>query len=80
MIDDTKTLLLEIRNKLEILEFLLPTEMSLSDLSKQLGKKSNTLYQTLTRNYEPEVEFYKKGGTIFVRRDVALALRRKYAR
>lgn len=78
--EDEKLILLDIRAKLDELMFLLPSRIPLSSLSDQLGKKYNTIYAYVTRNFEPEADFYKIGGKIYVVKDVALCIRRKYAK
>lgn len=80
MPEDEKNLLLEIRNKLDELMFLIPSRIPLHNLADQLGQKYNTVYAYVTRNYEPEADFYKVGGKIYVVKDVALCVRKKYAR
>lgn len=80
MSSEDKTLLLEIRNKLDDLMLLIPSKISLSDLSMQVGKSSNTILKYIKDNYEPEADYKKIGGKIYIEKDVALALRRKYAR
>lgn len=77
---DEKTLLLEIRNKLDEISFFLPNKVSITDLATNLGIAYQTLYKYILRNFEPEVDFYKIGGKIYVGKDVALCIRRKYAK
>ena len=75
-----KELLLEIRNKIDELMFLIPSRIPLSNLADQLNQKYNTIYAYVTRNYEPEADFYKIGGKIYVVKEVALCVRKKYAK
>ena len=77
---DEKDILLDIRNKLEDLMFLIPSRIPLHNLAEQVGQKYNTIYAFVTRNYEPEADFYKIGGKIYVVKDVALYVRKKYAK
>lgn len=80
MPEDEKNILLDIRSKLEDLMFLIPPRIPLHNLAEQVGQKYNTVYAYVTRNYEPEADFYKIGGKIYVVKDVALCIRRKYAK
>lgn len=77
---EAKELLLDIRNKLELLEFFIPKEISLSELSRLLGKANKTVYRYMRDNFEPEVDYKKKGGKILVGKDTALCIRRHYAK
>ena len=80
MIEDEKSILLDIRAKLDDLMFLIPSRIPLHNLADQLGKKYNTVYAYVTRNFEPEADFYKIGGKIYVVKEVALCVRKKYAK
>jgi hypothetical protein len=73
-------LLLEILNKLQNLEFLIPSEVSLSDLANSCNKENNTVRKYIIANYEPEKDFYKKGGKIFVGKEVAFDVRKHYVK
>lgn len=73
-------LLLKILNKLENLEFLIPSEVSLSDLANSCNKENNTVRKYIIANYEPEKDFYKKGGKIFVGKEVAFDVRKHYVK
>ena len=80
MENETKELLLEIRNKLDILEFFIPDDISLSELSRLVHMQNKTVYRYMRDNFEPEVDYKKKGGKIFVGKDTALCIRRHYAK
>jgi len=73
-------LLLEILNKLNNLELLIPSEVSLSDLANSCNKENNTVRKYIIANYEPEKDFYKKGGKIFVGKEVAFDVRKHYVK
>jgi len=77
---DNTTLLLEIKHKLEQIELMLPSEISLSDLAQQCKKEANTIRKFLIANYEPDIDFWKKGDRIYMGREVALCIRRRYAK
>jgi hypothetical protein len=87
MITEEKRLLLtilsEIReikaNNIE-LKSLIPDELSLSEISNLTGKTANTLRKYVIANFEPEEDYKKKGGKIYVKQDVVLRIRRHYAR
>ncbi len=75
---DNKSILLEILAKIKKLELLLPQELSLSEVSNLTGKSANTLRKYLISNFEPEAEYQKKGGKLYVRQDAALHIRNYY--
>lgn len=80
MEEANQQLLLKILNKLENLEFLIPSEVSLSDLANSCNKENNTVRKYIIANYEPEKDFYKKGGKIFVGKEVAFDVRKHYVK
>lgn len=73
-------LLLKILTKIEKLEFLIPSEFSLSDLANSCNKENNTVRKYILANYEPEKDFYKKGGKIYVGKEVAFDVRKHYVK
>lgn len=77
---DDRDILLKILRKIENLEMLIPNEVSLSDLSNSCSKSNNTVRKYLLSNYEPEKDFYKKGGKIFVGKEIAFDIRKHYAK
>lgn len=77
---EDKTLLLKILDKLETLEFLIPQWISLTELCTNMNIKSNTARSYLVSNYVPNKDFKKIGGKLYVVRDVALSIRRHYAK
>lgn len=87
MITDEKKLLLTILSELRelkqsnaFLKTLIPDELSLSEIAKIVGKTPNTLRKYLISNFEPETDFKKKSGKIFVKQDVILRIRSHYAK
>ena len=66
---------LETKNELNqiksLLSLLLPKEFTIRDLMVRTGKSRQAIIQYLERNYEPEVDYYKKNGKIYVKREVA---------
>jgi len=80
MLNENKELLLKILKELELLKTLLPHELSLSEISNLTGVSNNTLRKYITSNFEPEVEYKKKGGKIIVNQDIVLRIRRYYAK
>lgn len=87
MITEEKQLLLtilseirEIKNDNAFLKEFIPEELSLSEVSNMTGKTANTLRKYLIANFEPEEDYKKKGGKIYVKQDVVLRIRRHYAR
>jgi hypothetical protein len=87
MITEEKQLLLtilsevrEIKADNKFLKSLIPAELSLSELSNITEKSPNTLRKYVIANFEPEEDYKKKGGKIYVKQDVVLRIRRHYAR
>ncbi|MFV0561909.1 hypothetical protein [Malaciobacter mytili] len=87
MITEEKELLLtilseirEIKAEHKELKSLIPDELSLSEISNLTGKAANTLRKYVIANFEPEEDYKKKGGKIYVKQDVVLRIRRHYAR
>lgn len=82
-----KELLLEIlseirdlKDKYLTLKSLVPKEVSLSEVSRIVQKPNNTIRKYLLANFEPEVDFFKKGAKIIVKQDAVLRIRRHYAK
>ncbi|QDF29009.1 hypothetical protein [Halarcobacter anaerophilus] len=87
MMDKDRELLLtilsevrEIKEDNKFLKSLVPEELSLSELSNMTGKTANTLRKYIIANFEPEEDYEKKSGKIYVKQDVVLRIRRHYAR
>ena len=76
---DSKSLLLEILEKIKKLELLLPQELSISEISNLTGRSANTIRKYVIYNFEPEEEYKKKGGKIYLRQDTAIRVRNHYA-
>lgn len=66
---------LETKNELNqiksLLTLLLPKVFTIRDLMIRTGKSRQAIIQYLERNYEPEVDYYKKNGKIYVKIEVA---------
>jgi predicted metal-dependent hydrolase len=75
-----KELLLKILNGIEKLNMLLPHELSLSEVSNLTGKPANTIRKYVIDNFEPEAEYKKKGGRIYVKQEVVLRIRKHYGK
>ena len=77
-----RELLIEIHAMLKELTQLIPNEIALTDLARELGKDPSTIRKHLLSGaYEPDVQFYQttENGKIYIRRDAAAAIRRHYA-
>jgi len=86
-IETNDEILYNILNKLRKIEQtqdtllqLIPSELSISEISKMLNQNADTLRKYVLANFEPDVDFKKKGGKIFVRQDAILRIRRHYAK
>jgi len=72
---EIKSMLLE-QNR--ILKIFVPNEISLSYICDSTGKSRQTIRNYLINNFEPEVDFFKKNGKIFLTRNTAVKIVRKY--
>ena len=57
-----------------LLQMLVPKQATVSFLAESTGKSRQGISQFLQKNFEPEVDFWKKGGKIFVSQDTAVAV------
>ena len=57
-----------------LLQMLVPKKATVSFLAESTGKSRQAISQFLQKNFEPEVDFWKKGGKIFVSQDTAVAV------
>jgi len=70
-----KDIILEIRNTQRL---LMPNEFELAYLANQVNISRQSMRDYLIRNYEPEKEYFKKGGKIMVSKETAVSILRKY--
>ena len=68
---ELKKLLSELKNMIRI---LVPQTSSISYLSDLTGKSRQSIRQLLINNFEPEVDYWNKGGKIFVSQRVAIII------
>ena len=68
---ELKQLLSELKNMIRI---LVPQIASISYLSDLTGKSRQSIRQLLINNFEPEVDYWNKGGRIFVSQRVAIII------
>jgi hypothetical protein len=61
--------ILEIKSMMKL---LLPKQYTVSYLSQQTGKSRQAIRGWLIRNGEPEVDYWEKGGKIYVSEETAL--------
>ena len=61
-----------------MLSMLIPNRSSISYISETTGKSRQTITQYLQNNFEPEVDFWKENGKIFVSKTTTLHLLRRY--
>jgi len=66
---------LELKNELNEIKSMLvlfvPKEFTIREIMARTGKTRQAIIQYLERNYEPDVDYYKKNGKIYIRREVA---------
>jgi len=80
-----KSLLLELKSKVDTFELIMPKELSLTDIVRDFKKfkptlSRQTLLAYLKSNFEPEVDFYKENNKIYVNVSILCSLRRHYAK
>ena len=68
---ELKQLLSELKNMIRI---LVPQIASISYLSDLTGRSRQSIRQLLINNFEPEVDYWNKGGKIFVSQRVAIII------
>lgn len=68
---ELKQLLSELKNMIRI---LVPQTASISYLSDLTGKSRQSIRQLLINHFEPEVDYWNKGGKIFVSQRVAITI------
>lgn len=80
---EEKQILLGVRNDLSaLMGFLIPDEISVPDLARQLQKDSSTILKYIKNSFEPNKDYYQrtKGGTMYVRREAMLQTRMHYGK
>lgn len=70
----------DLKDKYLVLKSITPDALSLSEVSRLVKKSNNTIRKYLVANFEPEVDFFKKGAKIVVKQDAVLRIRRHYAK
>jgi len=76
----TKDMYLELKNKIEFLELIVPKSFSLTDIADELNISRQTLTYYVKSNFEPEVEFYKKNNRIHLDVSILYSIRKHYAK
>lgn len=72
---ELKSMLLEQK---AMLKMLIPTKSSISYISDVTGKSRQTISSFLNNNFEPEVDFWKENGKIYLSQQTTISLLRKY--
>ena len=75
-----KKLVLDLKDKVYMFEFLLPKHISLVDVANELNLSRQTLRAHVYSNYRVEVDFYKKNNKIMLDVSILLSIRRRYAK
>ena len=57
-----------------MIKMLIPQKASVSYLAETTGKSRQSIRQLLINNFEPEVDYWHKGGKIFVSQRVAITI------
>jgi predicted DNA-binding protein YlxM (UPF0122 family) len=71
---EIKELLLEQK---KILETLFPNKVSISFIKERTGLTRQGIRDKLINNFQPEVDFWKEGGKIYMSKNVAFQLLNK---
>jgi len=69
---------LELKNMLgklsTMISMLIPQKVSVSYLAETTNKSRQSIRQYLINNFEPEKDFWNKGGKIYVNRNTAISI------
>ena len=57
-----------------MINMLIPTKVSVSYLAESTGKSRQSIHQYLINNFEPDRDFWKEGGKIYVSKDAAISI------
>ena len=68
---EIKSMFCELTN---MVKMLIPQKATISYLSETTGKSRQSIRQLLINNFEPEVDYWHKGGKIFVSQRVAITI------
>ncbi|NOQ32119.1 MAG: hypothetical protein GQ570_13465 [Helicobacteraceae bacterium] len=71
---EIKSLLLEQR---AMLSMLIPDKASISYLAETTNKSRQAIREYILNHYEPQVDFWKEKGKMFVSKEVAIAILRR---
>jgi len=61
-----------------MLNMIIPPKVSVSYIAESTCKSRGYIRQYLLNNFQPEKDFWKEGGKIFVNKEVAITLLSKY--
>ena len=61
-----------------MLNMIIPPKISVSYIAESTCKSRESVRQYLLNNFQPEKDFWKEGGKIFVSKEVAITLLSKY--
>lgn len=68
---ELKQMLSELKSMIKI---IIPQQASVSYLSESTGKSRQSIRQFLIKNYEPEVDYWIKGGKMYASQKVAITI------
>lgn len=57
-----------------MLNMLIPAKVSVSYLAESTGKSRQSVHQYLMNNFEPEKDFWKEGGKVYVSKEAAISI------
>jgi hypothetical protein len=63
-----------ISKQIGMLQMLIPQKATVSYLAESTGKSRQAIRQFLIKNFDPEEDFWTKGGKIYVSQDTAVAV------
>lgn len=68
---ELKQILLELKSMIKI---IIPQKASVSYLSESTGKSRQSIRQFLINNFEPEVDYWIKGGKMYASQKAAITI------
>ena len=63
-----------VSKQIGMLQMLIPQKATVSYLAESTGKSRQAIRQFLIKNFEPEEDFWTKGGKMYVSQDTAVAV------
>jgi predicted transcriptional regulator len=75
---ELKKMVYDLQAEISVIKIVLPNWFSLGDIAKEIGKSRDTIRKYLKANFEPDVDFKKDGGKLYISRDALFLVRKHY--